>query len=253
MSAPAAKQQPQYVKKEALEALLKRNPLKTMKLKAIEMSEQIERQTETKFGFAIYPLKPRATLARILFELNAEFRSASESVRTTILRNEVVELGKKVQELNGRKYPKKKIQEALASPVPGQWDVLDQALAAIYDVQLVFMNEAAKKISFAPADLRTWDVSKRTIVLESNGAEAWEWESETTPFNVDRFLRTMEEDEEWKVVWPEATGTIKEMEEGLEELGMNSVDANGKKLKKEVLAARLGKAAAKKALVAGAR
>lgn len=235
---------PEYVKKEKLLETLRKNPHKTAKLKEIIESTEIERQTETKFGFAIYPLKPRATLARILFEINPEFRAASESVRTSILREEVVELGKKVEKLNGRKHPKKKIQEALASPVPGHWDVLDQALAAIYDVQLVFMNESAKKISFAPDDIRSWDMGKRIIVLESNGAEAWEWET-ASPLNLGNFLSKMEEDEEWKIVWPEATGTMKDMEA---ELGMAAVDANGKKLKKDELASRLGKIQAKKAL-----
>jgi len=231
--------------KEMLFKMVEKNPNKSLNLKGIELQggRMIEHQTETKFGFAIYPLSPRATLARILFSLNGEFRSASQSVKTTILREEVVKLMEKVGELNGRKHPKKKILEALSNPVPGHWDVLDQALAVIYGIQLIFVNEDAKKISFAPNDLRNWTDEKETLVMESNGAEAWERETKLSMVSVLKFLELMEESD-WKVMWPEADGTVKAMEEKLEEYSLNSVDSNGKKLKKEVMAAKLGKAEA---------
>ena len=233
------------VTREDLTKWIKNNPFSKETLKEIVYeSEMIERQTETKFGFAIYPLDPRATLSRILFSLNAEFRAASHAIKTTILREEVVKLCEKVGELNGRKHPKKKILEALSSPVPGHWDVLDQALAVIYDVQLIFVNEEAKKISFAPHDLRTWSAEKEVLIMESNGAEAWEWEEGKLRMKrAGEFIEKME-DMSWKIVWPEADGTLKAMEQRAEELSMNSVDSNGKKLKKEVLGLRLGRAEA---------
>lgn len=234
----------------ALKELIRNNPFTEETLQEIRTNTTIiERQTEIKFGFAIYPLSPKATLSRILFSLNNEFRSASITVKTSILREEVVKVAEKVQELNGRKHPKKKILEALSSPVPGQWDVLDQALAFIYNVQLVFVNEVAKKISFAPSDLRSWTNEKQILLMESNGAEAWEWEEGTiTPSKVLEFLEKMG-DNDWKITWPEAEGTIKAMEEKLESFSLNAVDSNGKKLKKEIMAQRLGKAEAIKKMM----
>jgi hypothetical protein len=239
---------PTFVPELDLRKWIKANPFSKETLKEISTSEFVDRHAdkdrEVKFGFAIYPLDPRATLSRILFSLNTEFRAAGLSVKTTILRQEVVKLCEKVGELNGRKHPKKKILEALSSPVPGHWDVLDQAMATIYDVQLIFVNEEAKKISFAPHDLRTWSADKEVLIMESNGAEAWEWEQ--GKLGMKRALEFIEELEDlgWKIVWPEADGTLKAMEERAEEISVSSVDSNGKKLKKEILGLRLGRAEA---------
>jgi len=237
--------QRESVNKDELAKWIKINPFSKETLKEIVAGgAMIERQTETKFGFAIYPLDPRATLSRILFSLNPEFRAASHSVKTTILREEVVMLCEKVGGLNGRKHPKKKILEALSSPVPGHWDVLDQAMAVIYDVQLIFVNEEAKKISFAPHDLRAWSAEKEVLIMESNGAEAWEWEQGKLGMKrAGEFLAEME-DLGWRIVWPEADGTLKAMEERAEEISVSAVDSNGKKLKKEILGARIGRAEA---------
>ena len=205
-------------------------------------------------GWTPTPLEPPGPLAAILWKTNPEFRAAAISVRKTILRETIIHLQERVQaELKGHRWSRKKIIEQLvaqqsadASP-PQNTRELNDALAFLYEIQIVFVDEANKKISWSPEDVRSWSAS-RPIWAFSVGSRAVFHRAGESPVGLGLAAWVSDrENEKWRVAWPVAEATLEAMKGKLQTLGVG-MGIRLEKPKKADYAVVLGRAEALRAL-----
>lgn len=205
-------------------------------------------------GWVPTPLDPPGPVALALWKTNPEFRAGGSQVRRTILREAILELTVRVEkELRGIKWHRKKVLEQLAaqqtaavSP-PMDTPELDRALAELYSMQLVLVDEANKKIRFVPEDPRNWSAESEECQIwgASHGCRAVFHATREGPISggLSAWVSGLES-AGWKIFWPEAEGTLEEMKKIMVARGV-SVRGSGMatdKPKKVDYAAALGRA-----------
>jgi len=242
-----------------LKEILLKNPHATKEVSQISIqvcsdTNEADEIPSTLCGWIPTPLEPPGPLAAILWKTNPEFRAAAISVRKTILRETIIQLQERVQaELKGHRWSRKKIIEQLvaqqsadASP-PQNTRELNDALAFLYEIQIVFVDEANKKISWSPEDIRTWSTSL-PIWAFSVGSRAVFHRPREASVSVGLAAWVSDrEHENWRVAWPVAEGTLEGMKGILQ--GMNlGMGVRMEKPKKADYAVVLGRAEALRAL-----
>jgi hypothetical protein len=238
-----------------LKSILEKNPHRNEKVSSISIrvcSDTNENETvpTTICGWVPTPLEPPGPLAAILWKTNAEFRAGSPTVRRTILRETILKLQVRVEtELKGRKWSRPKIIEQLAlqqsadiSP-PQDTKDLNEALAYFYQIQIVFVDEANKKISWVPEDPRKWSADKPTWALSVGSRAIFHRPGEeSVAIQLSQWVSDRE-NEKWRITWPVADGTMEEMKSKV--LSMNlSLGSRLEKPKKTDYAIVLGRAEA---------
>lgn len=204
-------------------------------------------------GLVPTPLEPPGPVSLWLWKTNPEYRAGTAQVRRSILRDSIVELQRRVDiELRGSRWGRKKILEQLAaqqtaavSP-PMDTPELDRALAHLFGYQKVIVDEANKRVKFAPEDPRSWSeelpiwgatAGSRAVLHRTGersigeGLAVWLGEREA---------------EGWRVAWPEADGTLEELKAVAKQRGF-SVGGGGlrtEKPKKADWSAAIGRAEA---------
>jgi hypothetical protein len=205
-------------------------------------------------GWVPTPLEPPGPLAAVLWKTNPEFRAAAISVRKTILRETIIKLQERVEaELRGHRWSRKKIIEQLvaqqsadASP-PQNTKELNNALAFLYDVQFVFVDEANKKISWSPEDVRTWSTDRPIWGLSVGSRAVFHRKGEES-VGVGLGAWVSDRDiEKWRIAWPEADGTLVDMKAKLSAMNVG-MGTRIEKPKKADYAVVLGRAEALRAL-----
>ena len=240
---------------EALREIFEKNPnsAKTVPPISIQVCSDTNETDEipsTVCGWVPTPLEPPGPVAAVLWKTNAEFRAGSLSVRKTILRDTIIQLQERIdKELRGHRWSRKKIIEQLvaqqssdASP-PQNTRELNDALAFLYEIQFVFVDEANKKISWSPEDIRSWSTQRPVWALslgsraifhktgeESVGKQLGSWVS-------DREL------ERWRIQWPTADGTLEDLKGRLGNMNLGT-GLRIEKPKKADYAAAIGRAEA---------
>ena len=205
-------------------------------------------------GWVPTPLEPPGPVAAILWKTNPEFRIASLPVRRTILRETIITLQERVEaELRGHRWSRKRIIEQLvaqqsadASP-PQNTKELNDALAFLYEIQIVFVDEANKKISWSPEDVRAWS-SDRPIWGLSVGSRAVFHRpgEESVGLGLGAWLSDRET-EKWKIAWPVADGTPESMKAKMTTMNVG-MGTRMEKPKKADYAVVLGRAEAIRAI-----
>jgi hypothetical protein len=208
-------QDPKEILKK-LQTWAKQNPNRTrtaipIEIRVVSDTQEGDSAPATVAGLVPTPLEPPGPVAHILWVTDPEFRAAGAPVRRTILRDTIVSLTARVDtECRGVKWSRKKVQEQLAaqqtaavSP-PMDTPELDRALAHLYGIQKVVVNEAGKKVRFFPADPRTWS-SEFPIWCTTTGARAVLHAPGEEPVGpgLSAWL-SAREDEGWTIDWPEA-------------------------------------------------
>lgn len=242
---------------QKLQAWCKENPNRTLSVDPIEIRRVSDTQegengpASGPGGWVPTPLDPPGPVALLLWSTNPEFRAGSEPVRRSILRDTILELTVRVEkELKGIRWSKKKVIEQLAaqqtaavSP-PMDTPELDRALAELYGVQLVLVDEANKKVRFVPEDPRNWSAASDTcrILGASHGCRAVFHQSGEGAIGpgLAGWVGSLE-DGGWKINWPEADGSFEEMKKTMLDRGI-SVGRSLEKPKKADYAAALGRA-----------
>jgi len=240
---------------DQLLAILQKNPNRNEKVSPIPIritsdTNESETTPATLCGWVPTPLEPPGPLAAILWKTNPEFRAGSLSIRRSILRETIITLQVRIEkELKGRRWCRSKIIEQLslqqsadASP-PQDTKDLNLALAYLYEIQIVFVDEANKKISWVPEDPRVWSKDRpiwglsvgsraifHTVGEESVGSCLSQWVA-------DR------EQEKWRFNWPVYEGTLEEMKAKMIEMNIG-VGPRIEKPKKADYAVVLGRAEA---------
>ena len=242
---------------DALRTLIAKNPTRTQTLDAIQIkvvsdTQEGEDAPATLCGWVPTPIEPPGPLSICLWKTNPEYRAGTLSIRKGILRDAILTIAKRVEaECRGHRWSRKKIQEQLAaqqsadvSP-PQDTKDLDEALAYLYEVQFVVVDEANKKIRWVPEDPRNWSrerpvwgitLGSRAILHRPGEAPVAEglsaWVSER-------------EDAKWRIDWPDAEGTLEAIKTKLGQMSLGvRQTALGEKPKKADYAAALGRAEA---------
>lgn len=242
----------------AIQAVIATNPNKAasvdpIAIRTISDTQEGEDAPTTLCGWVPTPLEPPGPLSLCLWKTNAEYRAGTLAIRKGILRTEILTLAKRVEaECRGHRWSRKKIQEQLAaqqsadiSP-PQDTKDLDEALAFLYEVQFVVVDEANKKIRWVPEDPRNWSAS-RPVWGVTLGSRAVLHRPGEEPVSVG--LAGWVSDREsgqpkWRIDWPTADGTLEVLKTSLSNLGAGLGLAAGEKPKKADYAAAVGKAEA---------
>ncbi|NBO60470.1 MAG: hypothetical protein EBU82_05805 [Flavobacteriia bacterium] len=188
--------------------------------------------------FSLKPLNPPGALSLLLLQFDPMYELGSPALRKQILTEQLMTLHERVdKELVGRRFPRKKIQDLLASQVSAQAPIdsflLEEVLCELFHVQKILMDRRSKTIRFAPSDPRLW-VSDRRIVF-SEADNCWSFQaSQSKPLS--EWLEQKEQDG-WKVSWPTADKKFEELKQVL--LQSNSLPQG--KFKKDDLAEILGR------------
>jgi len=215
---------------ESLHKILQSNPKRFATVTPIEIKQQGDTQENevapvTLCGWTPTPLEPPGPLAAILWKTNPEFRAGTAHIRRSILRDTIIALQLRVDsELRGRQWSRKKIHEQLSaqqtadtSP-PQDTKELDIALAHLYEIQIVFIDEANKKIKWVPEDLRTWSPSIPVWGLSVGSRAIYHGPNESSVgSNLSKWLSDRENDG-WHTQYPVAEGTLESMKLALAEL-----------------------------------
>jgi hypothetical protein len=240
---------------DLLKSILEKNPHRNEKVSHIPIrissdTNETEEAPATLCGWVPTPLEPPGPLAAILWKTNPEFRAGTITVRRTIIRETILKLQARVEaELRGRKWSRSKIIEQLAlqqsadiSPPQDTRD-LNEALAYFYEIQIVFVDEANKKISWVPEDPRTWSASKPVWAM-SVGSRAifHRAREESVATQLSQWVSDREH-EKWRVFWPVADGTMEEIRSKINTMNV-SLGSRLEKPKKADYAVALGRAEA---------
>jgi len=240
---------------ESLYKILKNNPNRYANVDPIKMvitsdTQENDHTPATSCGWVPTPLEPPGPLAAILWKTNPEFRAGTATVRRTILRDTIIQLQVRVEnELKGRQWSRKKIIEQLSlqqtsdtSP-PQDTKELDIALAHLYGIQIVFVDEANKKIKWVPEDIRNWSSSIPVWGLSLGSRAIYHNANESSVgTNLSTWLSNRENDG-WKTQFCDAEGTLESIKQTMSEMNIG-VGSRIEKPKKADYAIALGRAQA---------
>jgi hypothetical protein len=244
---------------QTLRDLLESNPtiattVPPISIQVCSDTNETDEIPSTVCGWVPTPLEPPGPVAAVLWKTNPEFRAGSLPVRKTILRETIIQLQERIdRELRGHRWSRKKIVEQLvaqqssdASP-PQNTKELNDALAFLYEIQFVIVDEANKKINWSPEDVRVWSTG-RPVWAVSLGSRAIFHKIGEEPVGkqLGRWVSDRET-EKWRINWPVADGTLEALKGRLS--GMNvGMGIRTEKPKKADYAVVLGRAEAIHAL-----
>jgi hypothetical protein len=208
---------------EPLREILRTNPTigKTVFPISIQVCSDTNETDEipsTVCGWIPTPLEPPGPVAAVLWKTNPEFRAGSLSVRKTILRETIIGLQERVErELRGHRWSRKKIMEQLvaqqsadASP-PQNTRELNDALAFLYEIQFVFVDEANKRVSWSPEDVRVWSTTRPIWALSLGSRAIFHKTGEESVGKELGIWISNRELENWRIQWPVADGTLEDL------------------------------------------
>ena len=258
---------------DELKGLVAANPnrgaaVEPIQIRVVSDTQEGEDAPTTLCGWVPTPLEPPGPLSLVLWKLNAEYRAGTLAIRRGLLREEILKVAKRVEtECRGHRWSRKKIQEQLAaqqsadiSP-PQDTRELDEALAFLYEVQIVMVDEANKKIRWVPEDPRNWSreravwgatVGSRAVMHRPNeeavsvGLAGWVSDRESGTRGAIAGQSDRESSQpKWRIDWPIADGTLESLKASLLKLGTSIGGlAAGEKPKKADYAAAVGRAEA---------
>ena len=137
-------------------------------------------------------------------------------------------------------------QSSDASP-PQNTRELNDALAFLYEVQLVFVDEANKKISWSPEDVRTWSTERPVWALSLGSRAVFHKTGEESVGKQLGNWVSSRELEKWRIQWPVADGTLEDLKGRLGKLNLGT-GLRIEKPKKADYAAAIGRAEAMETL-----
>jgi hypothetical protein len=244
---------------DELKALVAQNPNRAaavdpIQIRVVSDTQEGEDAPTTMCGWVPTPLEPPGPLSLVLWKTNPEYRAGTINIRRDIIRDEIVKVAKRVEaECRGHRWSRKKIQEQLAaqqsadiSPPQDTRD-LDEALAFLYEVQIVMVDEANKKVRWVPEDPRNWS-KERPVWGATVGSRAVLHRPGEEPVSVSLAAWVSEREAaqpKWRIEWPVADGTLEALKASLTKLGagLGPMPA-GEKPKKADYAAATGRAEA---------
>lgn len=237
-------------------SIIDKNPLKDTRINTA-LHRDVESTTaqgyETWDCFLCKPLQPSGPLSLLLSQFDPMYAMGTPALRKQIQSEKLLELQARVDtELIGRRWPRKKIQDHLASIVstsgPTSAPLLEEVLCELFQVQKVSLVRKTKRIVFFPSDVRMW-TSERTVVF---GDDEGFWSYEPTNVDVSLIDWLQEKEQQgWKIQWPTADGKLEDLKTALTKRGLTAhveTGSDSTKVKKDDYARVLGRAEAISAL-----
>lgn len=231
----------------AIYDIIDKNPLKDTRIALHRaVSSTTAQGSESWDCFTLKPLQPSGPLSLLLWHTDPMYALGTPALRKQIQTEALNELQRRVDtELVGRRWPRKKIQDLLASIVsttgPNIKPMLEEVLCELYQVQKVSIVRKTKTIQFFPADVRLWTSERPVVFGDDEGF--WYYEVEEAKPLLSWLQE--KEDEKWKILWPTADGKLEELKAKLTQRGLTAHIAAGSdttKLKKDDYAIAVGKA-----------
>jgi hypothetical protein len=231
--------------------IINKNPGRNTALRrslAIHTQGGMTQEGESWEQFSLKPIQPSGALSLILFHSDPMYSMGSVALRKQILVDKLLEIqGRADNELVGRRYPRKKIQDLLAGEVSANeggsraHTMLEEVLCELFTLQKVQLNRKTKTIGFFPPDVRNW-VSDRPVIF-SDDENCWLY-SPTDKVHVLSWI-TEKEEQSWKIQWPTADGNMDVLKAGLDKRNLVArvlPGSDSRKVKKEDYARILGRA-----------
>ena len=230
---------------EKLYTTIENNPFRDTKPQ-LRSSETFLRREQEKESWDIFfqkPLDPPGSLSQYLLHSDPLYQGATVPLRKQILNEQLLVIQERVdKELVGRRWPRKKIQDALSNQIntPSYSELVEDVLCELFHIQKVILQRKSKSIRFFPQDLRVWKDDRPIQISDDEGCWAYE------PVTQKDFLQwlTEKEEEHWKVQWPTAEGKLEEIKADLQKRNLVAHTHLGQKLKKEDWARTLGRSQA---------
>lgn len=230
--------------------VIQSNPKRNATLRRSQLiPTQGQREDATWDIFSLKPIQPPGALSLLLWHTDSMYSLGSPALRKQILTEKLLELHHRVDnELVGRRYPRKKIQDLLAGQITANEDasitnnLLEEVLCQLFQIQKVQINRKTKTISFFPPDIRTWHSDRKVIF--SDHENCWYYEQTNQESLLLNWL-AQKEDESWTVQWPTADGKLTELVELLQKKNLTTSALRipqGQKPKKEDYAQCIGRA-----------
>jgi len=186
---------------------------------------------------------PSTPLSCVLYALNYNSYSENSEVgRKEQLRTVCTELQGRIDgELKGRAWPKAKTNEGIvevAEKEVSPWSAVGlAALAELYKIQMVVLNENEKKIHYIPEDVCAWDHERPIHFYAHNYRSVYQPPAGFSSKSMLAWLEKQEADG-WTFTSKEVKGTIEEL---------HGIASNAKlilppgKLKKDALVAHISR------------
>ena len=197
------------------------------------------------------PVIPSNPLSCILSALDIEsYNGQSDPIRREILRRTCTDLQSRIEtDLKGRAYPKAKTNEGLVEVSEKEHSPWSEAgmnaLAGLYKIQMIVLNETDKTIKYIPEDVCAWSHETPIYYFAHNYRSIY-----MPPSGFDHtsvFAWLIEKDSSgWTATYKEVKGTITEL---TELAAANSIELPTGKVKKDVLIGKISKQMAWKTLM----
>jgi hypothetical protein len=225
--------------------LIEKNPTRTATLRFRTRTATEGSSSEQWDSFFVSPLSPPGPLSLALLYTEPLFELASESLRMQLLTESLLKLQDRAdKELVGRRFPRKKLQDALAGQIsaegPKTSALVEEVLCELVSLQKISINRRTKTLSFFPPDPRTWTRTRQILVGDQENC--WSYRPKSS-LSLSTWL-TEKEEEGWTIAWPTADGKLDDVKAGLLTRGI----VYDPKEKKDELAHRLGRAQALQSL-----
>lgn len=215
--------------------------------KAKTLPKEVMENTGTDWDcFSMKPVEPSGPLSLFLWATDPLYSAGSPSLRKQLLTETLLTLHDRIEkELIGRRWPRKKIHDVLATQVsagtPSESPLLLEVLCELFQKQVVLLNKKEKSLSFFPPDIRCWTPERQILVFCSEFC--WTYE----PLETKSLLPwlTQKEETHWKIYWPTADGKLEDLKAKLTAKGLTAHTLPGSdttKPKKEDWARCLGRA-----------
>jgi hypothetical protein len=185
-------------------------------------------------------VEPSTPLSCVLSALDMEgYNASSVPLRRAFLRSTCTDLQVRAEaELKGRAHPKAKTNEGLVEVTEKEaspWSAYGLgALAALYKIQMMILNETDKRITFIPEDAATWDRDVPVYYFAHNYRSIYVAPRGFGPEGVSSWLGGKVADG-WTIEAKEVKGTIDEIKAMCAEHG---VSLPAEKIKKDELVIR---------------
>jgi len=235
---------------ESLLSVIEKNPNKSKVPELISMpgeqtSMPVDESTTTEYGIEWARLNPPGPVSLWLWSTDPEYRAGSEILRKKILSDHIVGLQERAQTGEGcRRGTKSKVCDALGTNVENaseeNFELLEESVSALCNVQWVRIHENEKKVTFIPKDLRLWTAEKPIFWSRERYRSAGEHPITLT--GLSKWISDRE-DTKWQCEFPIAEGTLEVMKKQWKELdgGLPTTRSESGKILKEDYARALGR------------
>jgi hypothetical protein len=163
-------------------------------------------------SFVLRPLDPPGALSLLLLTQEPMYELGSVPLRKQLLMESLLNMHERVdKELVGRRYPRKKIQDLLATEIssqkPSGSPLLDDVLCELFQVQKITIHRKTKSLTFSPPDPRTWIPSRPVLFAEEDNV--WSLQA-ASDFSLSQWI-LRKQDDGWSISWPTADGKYEEL------------------------------------------